>query len=246
MAEQIPSAIRKEVEELVRELNDHNYRYHVQDQPVISDAEYDILYRRLKDLEGKHGYILPDSPTRRIGAAPSEKFDKIKHTEPMLSLDNAFSDEEMHDFDKRLKRLLGSKEEIEYTVEPKYDGLAMELTYRDGLLLRASTRGDGYEGEDVTCNIRTVRSVPLKIRGSRIPAEIDIRGEVYMDINEFEELNRQREKNGEAVFANPRNASAGSVRQLDPRITAERKLHLACYGIGAVNGLNFRSQAEFT
>lgn len=246
MAEQIPSAIRQEVEELVRVLNDHSYRYHVQDRPIISDAEYDSLYFRLKDLEEKHGYVLPDSPTQRVGAAPSEKFEKVKHAEPMLSLDNAFSYEEMYEFDKRLKRLLDSQEEVEYTVEPKYDGLAMELTYRNGMLLRASTRGDGFEGEDVTLNIKTIRSVPLKIRGSRVPAEIDIRGEVYMDINEFEALNKQREKNNELTFANPRNASAGSVRQLNPRITAERKLHLACYGIGAVNGLSFRSQTEFT
>ncbi|MBI5633148.1 MAG: NAD-dependent DNA ligase LigA [Nitrospirae bacterium] len=246
MDEQIPVAVRQEIENLVRELNDHSYRYHVQDNPVISDPEYDSLYRRLKNLEEKHGYVLPESPTQRVGAAPSEKFEKVKHAEPMLSLDNAFSYEEMQEFDKRLKRLLDSQEEIEYTVEPKYDGLAMELTYKNGLLLRASTRGDGYEGEDVTRNIRTIRSVPLKIRGKRIPAEIDIRGEVYMDINEFEKLNRQREQNNEAAFANPRNASAGSVRQLDPRVTAERKLHLACYGIGAVTGLSFRSQTEFT
>jgi len=246
MAEKIPGAVRKEVETLVRELHDHSHRYHVLDSPVISDADYDSMYRQLKDLEEKYGYVLPDSPTQRVGAAPSEKFEKVKHTEPMLSLDNAFSYEEMHEFDKRLKRLLDSQREIEYTVEPKYDGLAMELTYRDGLLQRASTRGDGYEGEDVTLNIKTVRSVPLKIRGSRVPGEIDIRGEVYMDINEFEELNRQRERNNEPLFANPRNASAGSVRQLDPRITVERKLHLACYGIGAVNGLNFRSQTAFT
>lgn len=246
MAEQIPVVVRQEIKGLVRELNDHSYRYHVQDRPVISDAEYDSLYRHLKDLEEKYGYILPDSPTQRVGAAASDKFEKVKHAEPMLSLDNAFSYEEMQEFDKRIKRLLDSQEEIEYTVEPKYDGLAMELTYRDGLLLRASTRGDGYEGEDVTLNIRTIRSVPLKVRGKRIPAGIDIRGEVYMDINEFEKLNRQREKNNEPVFANPRNASAGSVRQLDPRITAERKLHLACYGIGAVTGLSFRSQTEFT
>jgi DNA ligase (NAD+) len=246
MAEEIWVAIRQEVEELVRVLNDHSYRYHVQDRPIISDAEYDSLYRHLKDLEEKHGYVLPDSPTQRVGAAPSEKFEKVKHAEPMLSLDNAFSYEEMFEFDKRLKRLLDSQEEIEYTVEPKYDGLAMELTYRNGMLLRASTRGDGYEGEDVTLNIKTIRSVPLKIRGSRVPAEIDIRGEVYMTTNEFEELNKQREKNNEPIFANPRNASAGSVRQLDPRITAERKLHLACYGIGAVKGLSFRSQTEFT
>jgi len=245
MAEEIPAAIRKEVDELVRELNDHSYRYYVEDSPVISDAEYDRKYRRLKDLEETYGYVLPDSPTQRVGAPSSEKFDKIKHTEPMLSLDNAFSYEELREFDKKLKRLLNSDAEIEYTVEPKIDGLAVELTYKNGILLKASTRGDGYEGEDVTHNIRTVRSVPLKIKGSKIPDEVDIRGEVYMDINEFEELNRQREKNGEPIFANPRNASAGSVRQLDPQVTASRRLHLACYGLGVAKGLSFKSQTEF-
>ena len=162
----------------------------------------------------------------------------------MLSLDNAFSHDEVREFDKRIKRLLGTEDEIEYTVEPKYDGLAIELTYKNGLLFRASTRGDGYEGEDVTQNIRTIKSVPLKIEGSKIPGEIDIRGEVYMELDEFEKLNKQRGKNGEPLFANPRNASAGSVRQLDPSVTTTRKLYLACYGIGAVKGLNFKSQSE--
>jgi len=244
MTEEVPAPIREEVEELVRELNDHSYRYYVEDSPVISDAEYDRQYHRLKDLEEAHGYVLPDSPTQRVGAPLSEKFEKIRHTEPMLSLDNAFSCDELREFDKKVKRLLNADSEIEYTVEPKIDGLAVELTYRDGLLLRASTRGDGYEGEDVTHNIKTIRSVPLKIKGAKVPDEIDIRGEVYMDIKEFEELNRQREKNSEPLFANPRNASAGSVRQLDPRITAERKLHLACYGLGAVKGLSFNSQTD--
>ncbi len=245
MAEQIPAAIRKEVEELVRELNEHSYRYYVEDSPVISDAQYDTQYRRLKDLEETHGFVLPDSPTQRVGAPSSEKFDKIKHTEPMLSLDNAFSYDELREFDNKLKRLLHSDTDIEYTVEPKVDGLAMELTYRNGLLLKASTRGDGYEGEDVTQNIKTVRSVPLKIKGAQVPDEIDIRGEVYMDIKEFEKLNKQRELQGEPLFANPRNAAAGSVRQLDPNVTASRKLHLACYGIGAIKGLSFKSQTEF-
>ncbi len=245
MAELIPAAIRKEVEELVRELNDHSYRYYVEDSPVISDGEYDRQYHHLKDLEEKYGFVLPDSPTQRVGAPSSEKFDKMKHTEPMLSLDNAFSYDELREFDNKLKRLLHSDTDIEYTVEPKVDGLAMELTYRNGLLLKASTRGDGYEGEDVTQNIKTVRSVPLKIKGAQVPDEIDIRGEVYMDIKEFEKLNKQRELQGEPLFANPRNAAAGSVRQLDPNITASRRLHLACYGIGAIKGLNFRSQTEF-
>ena len=211
----------------------------------MSDEEYDRLYRHLKELEEKYNYVLPDSPTQRIGAPPLEKFEKVKHTEPMLSLDNAFSHDEVREFDKRIKKLLGTEDEVEYTVEPKYDGLAIELTYRKGLLYRASTRGDGYEGEDVTQNIKTIKSVPMKIEAERVPGEIDIRGEVYMNLDEFEKLNKQREKNSEAVFANPRNAAAGSVRQLDPSITTTRKLYLACYGIGAVKGINFNSQSEF-
>ena len=159
--------------------------------------------RRLKDLEKKYGFVLSDSPTQRVGAPSSEKFDKLKHTEPMLSLDNAFSHDELREFDKKLKRLLNSDKEIEYTVEPKIDGLAVELTFRNGIFLKASTRGNGYEGEDVTQNIRTIRSVPLKIKGIMVPDEIDIRGEVYMDISEFEELNRQREEVGEPLLRIP-------------------------------------------
>ncbi|HKZ56153.1 MAG TPA: NAD-dependent DNA ligase LigA [Thermodesulfovibrionales bacterium] len=245
MPEKIPEEKKKEIEKLVKELNYHCYRYYVLDSPVISDEEYDRLYFRLKELEEKYHYILPDSPTLRIGAPPLDKFEKVRHTEPMLSLDNAFSYDEVREFDGRVKRFLKSDQEIEYTVEPKYDGLAIELTYRKGFLYRASTRGDGYEGEDVTQNIRTIKSVPLKIEEVEIPEDIDIRGEIYMDIDEFDKLNKEREQKGEPLFANPRNAAAGSVRQLDPSITASRKLHLACYGIGAIKGKKFRNQWEF-
>jgi DNA ligase (NAD+) len=246
MTEKLPRNIREEMEKLVNDLNYHCYRYYVLDSPVIADEEYDRLYVHLKDLEERYHYILPYSPTRRIGAPPLDKFEKVTHTEPMLSLDNAFSFEELHEFDRRIRRLLKTEEEIEYTVEPKYDGLAIELTYRDGLLYKASTRGDGYEGEDVTRNIRTVKSIPIKISDvSVIPREIDIRGEVYMDIDEFDALNKEREKNGEPLFANPRNAAAGSVRQLDSSITAARRLHLACYGLGSAQGIEFDSQWQF-
>jgi len=243
--EKIPEDKRKEIGKLVKELNYHCYRYYVIDSPVISDEEYDRLYLRLKELEEKYNYILPDSPTQRIGAPPLDKFEKVRHTEPMLSLDNAFSYDEVREFDERVKRFLKSEADVEYTVEPKYDGLAIELTYRDGFLYRASTRGDGYEGEEVTKNIRTIKSVPLKIEDVEVPKEIDIRGEVYMDIDEFEKLNNEREKKEEPLFANPRNAAAGSVRQLDSSVTAARKLHLACYGIGAVKSMEFRKQWEF-
>jgi DNA ligase (NAD+) len=246
MPEKIPDNIKQEIKKLVEELNYHCYRYYVLDSPVISDEDYDRLYLRLKELEGRYNYILPDSPTQRVGAPPLDKFEKVRHTEPMLSLDNAFSHEEIEEFDKRIKRLLRSEEDIEYTIEPKYDGLAIELTYRNGLLYKASTRGDGYEGEDVTQNIRTIKSVPIKIEEvSDVPEEIDIRGEVYMDIEEFEKLNSERERKGEPFFANPRNAAAGSIRQLDSSITSARKLHLACYGIGAVKGTDIESQWEF-
>ncbi len=244
--EKTPNAVKKEIERLVRELNFHCYQYHVLDSPVISDEEYDLLYRRLKELEENHDLVPPDSPTRRVGASPTDKFKKIKHKQPMLSLDNAVSEDEIREFALRINRLLKSDDKIVYTVEPKYDGLAIELTYRGGLLHKASTRGNGYEGEDVTPNIKTIKSVPLRIEGvDKIPEEIDIRGEVYMDINDFERLNQQRDKNGESLFANPRNAAAGSVRQLDPSVTAARKLNITCYGIGAVKGMNFKTQWEF-
>ncbi|MDQ7786798.1 MAG: NAD-dependent DNA ligase LigA [Thermodesulfovibrionales bacterium] len=246
MTDKIPDTIKNEIEKLVQELNDHCYRYYVLDSPLVSDEEYDRMYFHLKHLEEKHHYVLPDSPTQRVGAPPLEKFEKVKHTEPMLSLDNAFTQENLVEFDKRIKKILKSDQDIEYTVEPKYDGLAIELTYRRGLLYKASTRGDGYQGEEVTRNIRTIKSVPIKISDDgNMSDEIDIRGEVYMDIRDFEQLNKDREEKGEPVFANPRNAAAGSVRQLDSSITASRKLHLACYGIGSVKGFEFKTQGEF-
>lgn len=241
----IPADIKIEIEKLVKEINEHNYRYYVLDAPVVSDAEYDRLFRQLKEHEEKFNYVLPDSPTQRVGAPPLDKFEKVKHTEPMLSLDNAFSHDEVREFDQRAKRLLKSDVEIEYTVEPKYDGLAMELTYKKGLLVRASTRGDGYEGEDVTMNIKTIKAIPLKIEGVDVPEEIDIRGEVFIDVEEFEKLNKEREKSEEPLFANPRNAAAGSIRQLDSSITEKRKLHMACYGVGAMKGIEFKAQKDF-
>jgi DNA ligase (NAD+) len=241
----IPENIEKEISKLVKDLNYHCYRYHVLDSPVISDEEYDKQYRHLKDLEERYNFVLPDSPTQRVGASPLDKFEKVRHTEPMLSLGNAFSYDEVKAFDERVRRFLKTDKDVEYTVEPKYDGLAMELTYRKGILYKASTRGDGYEGEDVTVNIKTIKAVPLKIEEVDPPEEIDIRGEVYMDIREFESLNRGREKEGEPAFANPRNAAAGSIRQLDSSITAQRKLCLACYGVGAARGISFKSQWEF-
>ncbi len=243
---EIPMEVKEEIEKLTKEINYHNYRYYVLDSPIISDEEYDRMLRRLKELEEKWNYYLPDTPTKRIGAQPLEKFEKVTHREPMLSLDNAFNIDELREFDARVKRLLGSTGEIEYTIEPKYDGLAVELSYKDGILVKASTRGDGYVGEDITQNIKTIKSIPLRIEGvTEIPEDIDIRGEVYMNIEEFERINRERIEKGEPVFANPRNAASGSVRQLDPQITASRKLHISCYGMGYVKGLQLKSQYEF-
>ena len=238
--------IKREIEKLVGELNYHAYRYYTLDAPIISDDEYDRLYRRLKDLEESSGYVLPESPTQRVGAPPVDRFGKVKHTQPMLSLDNAFSYEELEEFDKRAKRLLRTDEEIEYTVEPKYDGLAIELTYRQGLLSSASTRGDGYIGEDIKNNVLTIKALPLKIESTSqpIPDEIDIRGEIYMNLEDFRKLNREREEKGEPPFANPRNAAAGTVRQLDQSITASRRLYLVCYGSGIVRGVEIESQVH--
>lgn len=245
MKDIVSDIIKNEVKKLIEELNYHNYRYHVLDAPVISDGEYDQLFHKLKELEENYSYVLPESPTQRVGAPLIEKFEKVRHKEPMLSLDNAFSTDDVMEFDKRVKRFLESEADMEYTVEPKYDGLAIALIYKKGFLFKAATRGDGYEGEDVTQNIKTIKSVPLKIEGEGCPEEIDIRGEVYMNKADFEGLNREREEKGDALFANPRNAAAGTVRQLDPSITAARKLHLACYGAGTIKGVEFKSHLEF-
>lgn len=234
-----------EMRMLVKELNLHAHRYYVLDDPVMPDSEYDLLFRKLRDMEQELGSVMPDSPTVRIGAPPLEKFQKVQHAEPMLSLGNAFSHEELREFDRRVKRFLKSEDDITYTVEPKYDGLAIELSYRKGLLIMASTRGDGSLGENVTENIKTIMAVPLKLETDNPPESIDIRGEIYMDIEEFNNLNRRRETEGESLFANPRNAAAGAIRQLDSSITAKRRLHLACYGLGAHSGITFQTQTEF-
>ncbi|HUJ68034.1 MAG TPA: NAD-dependent DNA ligase LigA [Syntrophorhabdales bacterium] len=239
--------VKRDIENLVRDLNYHGYRYYVLDAPVISDQEYDVLYRRLKEMEERYHYVLPDSPTQRVGAPPVDKFRKVSHTQPMLSLDNAFSYDELEEFDRRVRRLLKTDGDVEYTVEPKYDGLAIELTYRNGMLASASTRGDGYTGEDIKNNVMTIRSIPLKIASEGpIPNEIDIRGEIYMNLDDFRRLNREREEKGEPPFANPRNAAAGTVRQLDPAITASRRLYLVCYGVGSFEGIEIESQVALT
>ncbi len=230
---------RAEAVRLRREIAYHDHRYHVLDDPEISDAEYDALFRRLQTLEtADPDLITPDSPTQRVGAAPQSGFATVRHAHQMLSLANVTTPDEMAEFDARVRKLLG-REHVAYVVEPKLDGVAVELVYEAGLLTVGSTRGDGLVGEDVTANLRTVRSVPLRLREAArpVPARLEVRGEVYLPIAAFRALNREREEAGQPVFANPRNSAAGSLKQLDPRITATRPLALACHGVGSTDGL---------
>lgn len=227
--------IAKEIAALREQLDKYNYQYHVLDAPLISDSEYDQLFERLKTLEKAHPeYLAPDSITQRVGAAPLKAFSQVVHTIPMLSLDNAFAADDIHAFQKRIQDRLQTNEPIEFCCEPKLDGVAMNIRYVNGVLTQAATRGDGTTGEDVTQNIKTIKSVPLKLKGEHWPSILDVRGEVFMSKEGFAKLNAHAEKNGEKVFANPRNAAAGSVRQLDSRITAKRPLQFYCYGVGAV------------
>ena len=221
---------------LRREIEYHSYRYYVLDDPEIPDAEYDRLMRELQALETEHpSLVTPDSPTQRVGAAPLEAFAEVEHRVPMLSLENALDEEEMRAFDRRVRERLG-RQDIRYVGEPKLDGLAIGLVYEQGALTRGATRGDGRRGEDVTAQVRTIRSVPLRLRGSGWPALLEVRGEVVMPKSGFEAVNAKARADGGKSFANPRNAAAGSLRQLDPRITAARPLKLFCYGVGAIEG----------
>jgi len=224
------------IAELREQVRRHDYRYYVLDDPEISDARYDALLAELRALEAAHpSLVTPDSPTQRVGGAPSAAFGEVVHALPMLSLDNAFSEEDVRDFDRRVRERL-DVESVEYSAEPKIDGLAISLRYEAGRLVQAATRGDGTRGEDVTANVRAIRSVPLALRGAGLPPLLEVRGEVYMTRRSFEQLNRRAAEQGEKTFANPRNAAAGSLRQLDPRITASRALDLYCYGLGATQG----------
>ena len=237
---------RQRVERLREVLRYHSYRYHVLDDPEISDAEYDALMVELKELEAAHPELVtPDSPTQRVGAEPLPEFEKVEHRRPLLSLENAFSEEEVRAWEKRVLRILGNGAEVGYTVEPKIDGLAVSLCYEDGLLVQGATRGNGFVGEDVTQNLRTIPAIPLRIPvvgGEAPPRFLEARGEVYMPRDRFEEMNRRREEEGERPFANPRNAAAGSVRQLDPSITVTRPLSIFMYAVGEVDGLSLDSQ----
>ncbi len=235
---------RERAERLRRDIEHHNYRYYVLDDPEISDAEYDRLFRELQDLERDYkGIATPDSPTQRVGAAPLKEFASVTHRVPMLSLNNAFSEDEVAAFDRRMREGL-DEESVEYSAEPKFDGLAISLRYENGRFVQGATRGDGTSGEDVTSNLKTVRAIPLRLLGSDIPQLIEVRGEVVIYKSEFDKFNaRQREK-GEKEFANPRNAAAGSIRQLDPRVTAQRPLRFFAYGVGEATNISFDKHSE--
>lgn len=224
-------ATKKRVEELRDEIRQHDYRYYVLDDPAISDAQYDGLMRELQDLEEKHPELVTaDSPTQRVGGGLKSGFDSVTHPVPLLSLGNAFTPEELRAFDRRIKKLWGTEADLQYVAELKMDGLTIALTYQEGVLTLGATRGNGQEGEDVTPNIRTVKAIPLKLRPP-YPDQLAVRGEAYMPSRDFEALNKAREERGEPLFANPRNAAAGSIRQQDPGVTAARPLYIYCYSI---------------
>ena len=218
------------------EIERHNHQYYVLDDPVVTDADYDALLRELEAIEGEYpALVVADSPTQRVGAAPSARFVSVEHASPMLSLANALSVEEFANFDRRVRERLRD-EPIEYVAETKLDGLAISLTYENGRLTRAATRGDGSVGEDVTANVRTIRAVPLRLNGRHSPRVLEVRGEIYLEKGGFRALNERQAAANAKTFANPRNAAAGSLRQLDPQITAQRPLTIYCYGAGHCEG----------
>ncbi len=234
----IPKESLKKHAELCLQLHHHNYLYHSLNAPQISDAEYDQLMRQLLEIERDLPELVnPNSPSQRVGSNSESGFRQIAHNRPMLSLENAFSTEDLREFDARLKRFLGSDDSIEYLCEMKLDGVAVELVYQQGQLQHASTRGDGQVGEDVSANARTIGAIPLQLQ-TDAPQLLEVRGEVYMELSPFRQLNEQRRDEGEKTFANPRNATAGSLRQLDPRITANRPLTISCYGLGEIHSVN--------
>ncbi|MRT13314.1 NAD-dependent DNA ligase LigA [Enterobacteriaceae bacterium RIT711] len=229
--------IEQKITQLRTTLRHHEYLYHVLDTPEIPDAEYDRLMAELRSLEDTHPELItPDSPTQRVGAAPLSEFTQVRHEVPMLSLDNAFDEASYLAFNKRVQDRLKSAEAITFCCELKLDGLAVSLLYEDGVLVRAATRGDGTTGENITANVRTIRSIPLKLRGENIPRRLEVRGEVFLPQAGFEKINEEARRTGGKIFANPRNAAAGSLRQLDPRITAKRPLTFFCYGVGLLEG----------
>ena len=238
--------VKNRILQLQEQLNQHNIHYYVHDNPTISDYEYDVLLKELEYLEKIHPELQNSfSPTQKIGGKPLSSFRSINHKIPMLSLANAMNDDDLKKFDSQILRLLSSEKKIEYIGEPKLDGLAVELVYEKGVLTYGSTRGDGTTGEDITENIKTIKGIPLSISRNLIPDLFEIRGEVFINHNDFKYLNSQRLNNGESPFANPRNCAAGSLRQLDSKITASRPLRIFCYAPGTIRGLSFNTQKEF-
>lgn len=230
----------KKINELRTLLNQYNYEYYVLDNPTVPDAEYDRLYRELVQLEEKHPELIsPDSPTQRVGGQVLDMFKKVQHESPMLSLGNAFSPADLRDFDRRVRQAVG--DHVSYVCELKIDGLAISLKYENGLFVQGATRGDGETGEDITANLKTIRSIPLKLKE---PVTLEVRGEAYMPKSSFEKLNQEKEENGEEPFANPRNAAAGSLRQLDPRIAASRQLDIFLYALANVENIGVESHSE--
>ena len=219
---------KKQIKKLRDEINFHNYKYYVENNPVISDYEYDMLLKKLETLETQFpDLITPDSPTQRIGGEPLKGFKTVEHKIAMLSLNNAYSYDELREFDERIKKNIGN---VEYVCEPKIDGVSIALIYENGVFVRGATRGDGIKGDDVTANLKTIRSIPLRLHGSELQ-NAEVRGEVFFPVSSFKKFNKEQEKKGEQVFANPRNAAAGSLRQLDPRIVATRPLDTFLYYI---------------
>jgi len=235
---------RRRVQHLRQAIEQHNYHYYILDAPEITDAEFDQMMRELRALEAQFpDLVTPDSPTQRVGIAPEEAFATVRHRQAMLSLDNVFSDDELQAWAKRVERALGAHD-VDFVCELKIDGAAVSLTYEDGRFVRGATRGDGVQGEDTTANLRTIKSIPLRLKALRPPALLEVRGEVYLSRRAFEAINAERQAAGQPQFANPRNAAAGSLRQLDPRITASRPLDIFVYGMGAAEGLRLRTHEE--
>ncbi len=238
---------KERIEKLRNKIEEHNYHYYVLDDPTITDKEYDELLEELENLEERYPeFQTPNSPTQRVGAKPADEFESAEHSEPMLSLSNAFQEKGVWEFEDRIFRKLDGVDEVTYITEPKLDGLAVEVIYQDGELVSALTRGDGFTGEVVTRNIKTIRSIPLRLRASQddLPSTLEVRGEVYMGKESFQEMNQRRGKEGKDLFANPRNAAAGSLRQLDPSVTANRPLNAFFYDIGVVDGKTISTQEE--
>src|SRR3954453_16850487 len=245
MATRTQKDVQKRLDELRNQVDHHLYRYHVLDEPEISDAEYDRLFDELKELEEEHpDLVTPDSPTQRVGAPPSERFQKVQHLTPMGSLEKVTDDESLFKWADDVRKRLDSDDPVAYVIEPKIDGLAINLTYENGVFVRGATRGDGEVGEDVTVNLRTIQAIPLRLLGDEQPALVEVRGEVYMPLSGFRELNERLVAEEKKPTPNPRNPAAGALRQKDSRITAARPLSFWAYGIGVHDGADLPSHWE--